>query len=726
MRNRYLPLFTTLLLGFLIAGLPGTASAQGAQTTPKQETRKLATPPAPGPAKEIHFPAFQEKTLANGLRVVVIEEHKDPLVSLRLVVKGGRSYEPEGKAGLAEATASLLTKGTAQRSAQQIAEAVDFVGGSLNANAALESGFATAGVTSDQLDLGFDLLADIVLHPTFPPDEIDRWRRQTLSGLQIQQKSASYLASRAVERVIFGDHPYGRPATGTAESVRGLTRDDFAAYHRSHYIPNGSFLAVVGDVKPADAFARAERAFGGWAKGADLSLPQVTPPRYERNRIVVIDKPDAVQTEIRLAQVAIPYRDPDHFTAEVYNSVTGSSPSARLYAEVRQKRGLSYGARSFFAEPTQAGFFEVSTFTKTETSAETLKVALEVLRDLQKQPVAASELEPAKTYITGAFPLEIETADGIADKVLEAMKFGYGREFLESYNQKISAVNAADVQRFARERIHPERMGIVLAGNASAFIEPLKKSFPDSGVIEVIPDADVDLMRNDLRKPKAAQAAPSAADAKALDLLRQAQAALGGKAFVEQKTQIAKGSATMTPPGAPQPLVIPTLVTYRRYPDAERTEMTTAMGSMVRAYDGTSGWMQSGPQTVDATSQMKDRQLYGFDQLRRAGQAGYIARSLPDEPAGGKPAHVVELADAGGHATRFYLDAGTSQVVKVGWESNGQKIEALLSDYRDVNGVKVPFKVDVTQDGTPVMKIELSEVQVNPPVDAGLFKRPGA
>jgi zinc protease len=495
MRNRILPPFTAVLLAFLVAGFPATA---GAQTSAKQETRKRATPPGPAPAKEVHFPAFQEKTLANGLRIVVIEEHKDPLVSLRLVVKGGRSYEPEGKAGLAEAAASLLTKGTTKRSAQQIAEAVDFVGASLNTNAGLESGFATASVTSDQLDLGFDLLADVVLQPTFPQDEIDRWRRQALSSLQIRQKSAPYLASRAVERLVFGDHPYGRPATGTPESLRGLTRDDFAAYHKSHYIPNGAFLAVVGDVQPADAFARAERAFGGWAKGTDLSLPQVAPPRYERNRIVVIDKPDAVQTEIRLAQVAIPYRDPDHFVAAVYSSVTGGSPSARLYEEIRKKRGLSYGAQSFFVEPTQAGFFEASTFTKTETSAEALKVALEVLRDLQKEPVPASELEPAKTYITGAFPLEIETADGIADKVLEAMKFGYGREFLESYNQKISAVTAADVQRFARERIHPERMAIVLAGNASAFIEPLKKSFPD---VEVIPVADLDLMRNDLRKP---------------------------------------------------------------------------------------------------------------------------------------------------------------------------------------------------------------------------------
>ncbi|MEA2603358.1 MAG: zinc protease [Acidobacteriota bacterium] len=706
-----------LLLAVTTASVSGATAAET-----KPAPRKLATPPPPAPAKEVRFPAFQEKTLANGLRVVVIEQHEQPLVSLRLLVKAGRSYEPKGKAGLAEATASLLTKGTTTRSAQQLAEAIDFVGGNLGANTGIEAGYVTAGVTADQLDLGFDLLADVLLHPTFPQDEVERWRRQALSGIQIQEQSASYLATQAVQRLVFGAHPFGSPASGTSESLRGLTRDDLAAFHKRQFVPNGALLAVVGDVKPADAFARAERALGGWAKGGDLPFPQVPLPRYERPRIVVIDKPDAVQTEIRLAQQGISHRDPDLFAAEVYNSVTGASPAARLYNEIRQKRGLTYGAGSTFVEPAQPGWFEVNTFTKSETTAETLKVALDVLADLQKAPVPASELTDAKTYITGAFPLEIETADGIADKVLEALRYGYGREYLETYDDKISAVTAADVQRFAKERIRPDRMSIVLAGNASAFMDSLKKTFGNTADIEVIPASDLDLLREDLRKPKAAQAA---ADPKALDLLRQAQAALGGKAFVEQKTQISKGSASITPPGAPQPVPVPSIVTYRQYPDAERTEMNTSMGSMIQAYDGSSGWRQMGSQTMDATGPMKERHLYGFDLLRQVGQPGYTAHSLPDESINGKPAHVVELADSQGHATRFYLDAGTSQVAKVAYETNGQKVEILYSDYRDVNGVKVPFKNEVSQDGTPVLKVELSEVQVNAPVDAGVFKKPG-
>ncbi len=483
-----------LFLALASAGLAQTKTAAASRpSTP-------ATPPPPAPAKEIRFPAFQEKTLGNGLRMVVIEQHEQPLVSLRMTLDAGKAYEPEGKAGLAEATAALLTKGTATRSAQQIAQTIDFVGGHLDANAGTEAGYLDLSVTSDQLDLGFDLLADVVLHPSFPQDEIERWRRQALNGLQINQQDASYVASTAVTRLIFGDYPYGRPASGTPASLAGLTRDDLVAFHQRHFIPNQTILAIVGDVKPADAFARAERAFGSWPKGTPSELPRFDARNPAKTRIVVIDKPDAVQTEIRLGQVGIAYRDPSLFAAEVYNSVLGGSASARLYEEIRRKRGLSYGASSYFLEESQPGFFEISTFTKTESTADALALAFEVLRGLQEKPVPEPELKSAKTYITGAFPLEIETANGIATKVLEAMHFGFGREFLESYDDRISGVSAADVQRFASTNVHPERMTAVLVGNASAFADALRKKY---GEIEVIPISQVDFLRPDLRGSKA-------------------------------------------------------------------------------------------------------------------------------------------------------------------------------------------------------------------------------
>ncbi len=498
-------LLAAALLFATAATYAQTAAPAATTAAPQASTAATAGPP-PAPAKDIRFPSFEQKTLANGLRVVVIEQHEQPLVSLQMVLKAGKTFEPAGKAGLANATSALLTKGTTTRSAQQIAEAIDMVGGNLGASTGIESGYPSAAVTSDQLDLGFELLSDVVLRPTFPQDELDRWRRQALSGLQIQMQDAAYLADAALERAVLGDHPYGRPGDGTPESLGSLTREDLASFHKRYYVPNEVIFAVVGDVKPADAFARAERAFGAWQKGETAAIPAVEATRRQGNRIVVIDKPDAVQTEIRLGQVAIAFRDPDLHTAEVYNSVVGGNASSRLYEEIRRKRGLSYGARSFFVEPTQPGWFQASTFTKTETTVEALELALEVLRGMQKAAVPETELAAAKTYITGAFPLEIETADGIAGKVLEAMRYGYGREFLESYNDRISQVSPADVQRFARERIHPDGMVIVLAGNAAAFSAALQQKF---GAFETIPAAELDFLRADLRKPKS-EASPSA------------------------------------------------------------------------------------------------------------------------------------------------------------------------------------------------------------------------
>jgi zinc protease len=488
--------FSTVLLGLLAlaVALAVPALAQEAKK-PKQ------TPPAPAPTQPVRFPSFLQKTLPNGLQVVVIEQHENPSVSIRMVSNAGQAFNPAGKAGLADATASLLTKGAGARSAQQIAETIDFVGGNLNASGGLDSGYVNALITSDQLDLGLDLVADVVLRPTFPPEEIDRWRKQALSGLQIQQGSAGYLAGSALQRLAYGDHPYGLPGDGTAESVKAITREDVVGFHRRHYIPNGTLLAVVGDVKPADALAEVEARFGGWARGEDLKFPQVKSAARDKPLLLVIDKPDAVQTEIRIGEIGIAFRDPDLFSAQVFDGIVGSGPDSRLYQEIRQKRGLSYGASSTIVATQQPGPFLASTSTKTESTVEALGLMLEVLRGLQSAPVPSPELDAAKTFISGAFPLEIETADGIANKILEALRYGYGREFVESYNRKIDAVTPADVQRFARERVHPDRLVMVLAGNAKVFHDELEKKY---GKFETIPAAELDPLRADLRRPKPA------------------------------------------------------------------------------------------------------------------------------------------------------------------------------------------------------------------------------
>jgi zinc protease len=485
------------LLGALSLALILTSMA--AIAAEEAPAKKKETPPPAQPAREVHFPSFEQKTLANGLRVVVVEQHETPAVGVELMLPAGKAYEPAAKAGLAQAVAELLRQGTATRTAQQIAETIDSVGGNLNTNGAWDSAYAEVQVTSDQIGLGLDLLADIVLHPSFPDAEIERWRNQTLNSLKIQLGDPRSLASLVFARAVFGDHPYGLPDDGTPDSVRGITRDDLVAFHRACYVPNGAVIAVVGDVTPADAFARVERAFGAWPKGTEPVVPKVVATKREKPRVIVIDKPDAVQTEIRAGQIGLAFNDPDSFTAEVYNSVLGDGASSRLFDEVRRKRGLSYGAGSTFVKAIQPGVFQASTFTKTESTVEALKVSLQVIAGLAEKPVPADELATRKTYLTGAFPLEIETPEGIAAKVIQAFKYGHDRQWLETYREKLEAVTAEQLRSFAGRRIHPATAVIVLAGNASGFKAALEKEY---GPVEVIPYQDVDLLRSDLRKAK--------------------------------------------------------------------------------------------------------------------------------------------------------------------------------------------------------------------------------
>lgn len=462
-------------------------------------------PPVPQPMRELRFPAFTDQTLPNGLRLIAIERHTEPEVSLRLQLPAGKLYEPAGKAGLARATADLLTQGTASRTAPQIAAAIDGVGGTLDAGAAADFAFVSAEVTSDQLDLALDLLADLVLHPSFPAAEIERWRRQSLSSLELQRANPAYLADSAFQRLVFGAYPYGFPATGTPESVRGLTRDDLAAFHRAHYLPDGAILAVVGDFRPAAALAGVERVFGGWARGAAPRPPTLELLAEPRRRVVVIDKPDAVQTQIRIGQAALAYTDPDFFTAAVYGTVLGGSSSGRLFREIRIKRGLAYGAYCRFGEQLVSGSFSAATSTKTASTVEALRLALDEIAGMGRAPVPAVELDEAKTYLNGAFPLEIESAGAVAARVLTALGYGLDRGFLDGYRDRISAVTAADVQRFAAGRMHPERMVVVLVGNAAAFGPDLAKQL---GPFATIPAAELDPLAPDLRRRAAAAPAP--------------------------------------------------------------------------------------------------------------------------------------------------------------------------------------------------------------------------
>jgi zinc protease len=472
-----------------------------ASRTAFAQTNALDTPPPVGPAKPFKLPAVHERTLANGLRMLFIEDHEQPVLSMNLLIKSGAATEPADRAGLAQITAGLVDTGTETRSAKQIAETIDSAGGSLDVSAEWDATTASTTVLVNRADTTAELLADVLTRPVFKPEEIERIRKQTLSALQLNLSNAGFVADQVFNKVVYGALPYAHPIGGTPVTIGALTRDEIVAFHETHYVPNNTILAVVGDLVPEDAFALVEKHFGAWAKGSPVEAPKLTAPQAGKPRVIVLDKPDAVQTEIRVGLAGMTRVDPDYFGAVVANTIFGGPGfSSRIGQELRVKRGLTYGAYSRFDARQLGGAFLIATNTKTETTGEAIQVILEQMTRIRAEDVPADELKTRKDYLTGSFVLSLETPDAVASRLLSAELYGLGRTYLETYTSRIDAITAAEVRRVVQARLRPEELALVLAGNAAGFEEQVRAL--ELGPVETVPFDEVDTLADTLRRAR--------------------------------------------------------------------------------------------------------------------------------------------------------------------------------------------------------------------------------
>jgi zinc protease len=430
-------------------------------------------------------------------------------VTLRLLVRAGAADDPSGKAGVASLAAALLDQGTATRTAAGIADTIDSIGGSLEAAALTDVSVATVVVLKDGLGVGLDLLSDVVRHPAFDPSEVDRQRRQALSGLAVSAADPDSVASAVFDRLVYGAHPYGQPALGTPRSLAAISADDLRAFHARYFAPNNAFFAIAGDVEPGEAFDAAERAFGGWERREVVPPPALEPPPPAR-RVVIVDKPDAVQTEIRVGQRTIPRTHPDHLALDLAIRILGGAGSNRLQRVLRSERGLTYGAEADLDALVQAGDFVAATDTRTETTAEVLRLVVDEIATLRREGVSARELSDAQAALTGSFPLTIETPEAVAWQVLDVLSHGLPPSDLDTFRERVLAVTVEDVERAARTCLRPERLSIVLVGNARAFASRLTGLGFDA--YEIVPLAELDLSTGDrlhtAAEPEARQGAP--------------------------------------------------------------------------------------------------------------------------------------------------------------------------------------------------------------------------
>jgi zinc protease len=429
-------------------------------------------PPVPLPAREMNFPPYELRTLSNGLQIVVVQHHEQPVVTLRLLVRAGAAADPEKKQGTAVLTAALLDQGTTTRSAAQIADTIDTVGGGLGTGAGTDLSYANVLVMKDSLGLGFELLNDVARNPAFKAEELERQRQQAVSGLKVSYDDPDYVAGLVFDRLVYGFHPYGLPNNGTPESLQSITVQDLQAFHRAHYAPNNAILAVVGDVTPEEAFAGAERVLGNWPRREIAPVAQASPPEPTR-RVMVINKPDAVQTELRVGHLAIPRKHPDYLAFDLAMKILGGEGANRLHRVLRSERGLTYGASAEYQALQQAGDFAADTDTRSDATAEALRLIVEEITKLQRERVSSRELADAQAYLAGSFPLTLETPDAIAAQVLNALFYGLPLSDIENYRELVNKITPDDIQRVARLYMKPDRLSVVLVGNAAVFARDL-------------------------------------------------------------------------------------------------------------------------------------------------------------------------------------------------------------------------------------------------------------
>lgn len=458
--------------------------------------KRQAPPPIGKPVQPV-LPRPAERTLANGLRVIVARSSDLPLVTGDLTFKTGAWADPPGLAGDVAMTADMLTEGTTTRSAQEIARQVERLGATLESGGGLESSSVTLNVMPDKLSVAMPIMADVTKNPAFAAEELARQRQLALDSLRVAYQEPGQLAAYAAAPVVFGGTPFGHVPSGTPESLPKLKPADLVAVHQQWFRPDNAILVFTGDITPEQGFALAEKAFGDWpAPAAALPSPPVIRPN-PTPRAIAIDLPGTGQAAVTVVKPGIPRSSPDYYTGIVANTVLGGGYSARLNEEIRIKRGLSYGASSRLAANRTTGSFRAAAQTKNASAPQLLELIEQEMAKLAAAPAGAEELKARKSVLVGSFGRDLATTGGLADILGGLALYGVPLDEITRYTAKVDAVTAPEVQAFAARVLDPRGASVIVAGDAKAFTAGLKAKAPG---LEVIPAADLDFDNPSLRK----------------------------------------------------------------------------------------------------------------------------------------------------------------------------------------------------------------------------------
>lgn len=424
----------------------------------------------------LKLPPYEKVQLPNGLTLLLMEQHEVPLVSFDFIVRAGSVADPAGKEGVASMTADLLRKGTKRRTADQISGELDFVGGVLSTDATYDYTSGRAEFVKKDIAKGLDLLADVLLNPTFPPDETTKMQRQRIDEVKAAKDEAAEVIGIYYNAYLFGRHPYGRPSEGDEKTLAAITRDDVAKFYQTYYTPANTILAVAGDFDAAGMERMLRDKFGAWParKAPPIILTEATP--VQGKKLLLIDKPDSTQTFYRIGNIGIPRTSADRVYIEVINTLFGGRFTSMLNSALRISSGLTYGARSTFDQRLSRGPFFINTYTRNETTAQAIDMTLDVLKRLHEKGITEEELKSAKSYLKGQFPPRIETTGQLAALIAQLEFFGLDASDINTYYARIDAMTMADAQRVIRDYFPSDNLVFVLIGKASE-IEPVVRKY---------------------------------------------------------------------------------------------------------------------------------------------------------------------------------------------------------------------------------------------------------
>ncbi|MBW3533764.1 MAG: insulinase family protein [Gemmatimonadetes bacterium] len=438
-------------------------------------SRARELPPEPGAIRPFEFPDVVRQRLDGGLDLRVARLPRLPLVTLSLVLPAGEVALAPALGGLAVLTGDALEGGTATRSGAALAEAVEDIGAGLEISTGWDATTVSLSCLADRMDEALGLLAEVALRPAFPEDEVERMRGQRLAVIRQRAMDPSALAGDQAVRLIYREGSrYGRPLGGTLESVEAIDRAAVEAFHAERYRPAGAGVVMAGDVDPDDAAALLRRHFGAWEGASPATAPVEGVARATRRTVHVVDRPGAVQSELRLGHPGVPHADPDHVALVVLNTVLGGAFTSRLNLSLRERHGFTYGVRSRFSFRGGPGPFHVSTAVGSEATAPAVREIMGELEAIVDDGPTDAEVEAARDYVAGVFPLRLETTAQVASRIAEQIVYGLADDYHATYRERIRAVDREAALAAARRHIRPAEATIVVVGDAGVVREPLE------------------------------------------------------------------------------------------------------------------------------------------------------------------------------------------------------------------------------------------------------------